>query len=566
MAGEKELTLMMRIRANAQDAQQVVQRFMRDIKKLSGEVRDYSDSARTGFRMAGGAVSAFFAPMGALVRIAGAGTVAMTAIGAAAVKSASEFESYRARLEAVMATEKQAAKAFEETRKFAAATPFETGDLVGARIILEGIGLSGVKSLKSVGNAAAAMGRSVTDMASLMGGIEAEPLRRLGIQIKRSGDTAEFEFRDRMGRLRKISATGAMQIRQELLGIFDIKFGGATTKLSTSFAGLLSTLKDNITMALAQIGEGMLPSVKKIVGGLGGTLDKMLEGGELKNLGVQIGDMISKFAAEFGGIVDQIKSTAETIRQAWTDGPETFRTVAGEALKSGATVFGRLFIETIGATADIWVGIGKILAAPFIESVMQLPGMGFAREKMAQSAVTGMSVADRRKLADDMGIFMPNDFLAGDAFVKNMRDQDQLRLITGSGAGAKLMQEGVGNFTKGLPARVDRIWGDASAEWKAFSGAVAPIVGVSSRAQQDYRAGERDPGLSVYSYGVMTNAGPEPYGSFTAPRGKFKVGQRAPEGGHIIKIERLEVRADNTRILQNELLSHVGPGSAVFAQ
>ena len=199
--------------------------------------------------------------IGAVLGAAGTGGLIGASIGASA-----KFEMLRLRLEAVTGSAKKANKMFAEMRKFAAATPLQLEDIVGARIMLEGIGVRGQAALEKVAEAAAAMNMPLRDAAAMIASMETEPLRRLGIEIKRSGESASIVFRDKVGRELKRTETGIMNIRRALLETFGMKFGGILGKASGTQAGLFSTLKDSVTELFAAVGDELAPTVKAVLG------------------------------------------------------------------------------------------------------------------------------------------------------------------------------------------------------------------------------------------------------------------------------------------------------------
>ena len=283
-----EMDLKQRVLVNGEQALAMYTRIERQIARLS-------DGAGRVGRSAGGALSAVGKVGGAIlaplrwasVALGGAAAGAI-AFGGAAIASAGNIEALRTRIEGVTATSEEAARVWRETMAMAAASPFETDELVEARIGLLNIGLTGQSALRSVGDAASVTQRGVSDFVGLLAGMETEPLRRIGISLKRDADSFEFTFRDKMQTVRKVTATSMEGAREALLGIFDVKYGGGMAKFASTWKGVTSTLMDNIKIGMAQIGEGMLPAAKAFFGHLNTTIGGWMESGKLEAFGAKL--------------------------------------------------------------------------------------------------------------------------------------------------------------------------------------------------------------------------------------------------------------------------------------
>lgn len=229
--------------------------------------------------------------------IAGTGLVALTA---ASIKAAASYETLELRLEAVTGSAQKAKRIFGELRTFAASTPLQLGDLTEARILLEGIGVTGQKALEKAASAAAALNKPIIEVASAVASIETEPLRRMGIEVRRVGDEATFSFRDKFGRSIKTVSKGIDETRRRLLDIFNVKFGGFLGKASQSFNGLVSTLRDGLKEAAAQLGSEMLPVASRFVSDLNAGISDLVKSGKLKEIGGNIGSALAALFTETG--------------------------------------------------------------------------------------------------------------------------------------------------------------------------------------------------------------------------------------------------------------------------
>lgn len=196
--------------------------------------------------------------------------------GAAAVKSASDFEKLQTSLNVLTGGAEQGAKAFERLVKFSAKTPFQLGDLAKVNNQLIGFGMStddAFDSLKLLGDVSAVAGADLTSVAvafgqsAAAGRVMQQDINQFinnGIPIYKilNGVTGAS-----VDQLRKMGSEG--KITFDLLKKGFIKatseggqFENGMQKLSQTFAGQFSTLKDNLNIALAKFGKILLPILK----------------------------------------------------------------------------------------------------------------------------------------------------------------------------------------------------------------------------------------------------------------------------------------------------------------
>jgi hypothetical protein len=456
MANQKELTLAMKIKANAAQAREEIAKVAGDIKNISGKIGSIGSATYNGGRSGLGALGKMagiaVAPLKILGGLAAVVGGATAGLGLAAINAAGDYESLQLRLEAVMATAKDAKKAFDETIKFANQTPFEAEDLINSRIVLEGIGIKGPRALKSTANAAAAMGRQVSELASVVASLETEPLRRLGIGVAREGDHVELTFRDKMGRLQKIVADGAMESRQALLKVFDIKFTGATDKLGGSWKGIVSTMGDTIKAAFASFGKGLLPAAKKFITFLSEGLGSLIESGKIEEIGRRAGawllDAVNKVIA--GVMV--IPQAAEAFSQTLAEAPGKMGELLGQVLTAAASIFVNTVVESWIASANMFKGIGKILAAAFMEEILQLPLMGNFRQSKTEDILNGMTPDERREIGIKHGINT-----ARPAAIARKMTAEQQAAFVAQQTGDKAMKSAMAETMSALPDALQRV-------------------------------------------------------------------------------------------------------------
>ena len=193
----------------------------------------------------------------------------IVAAGTAALKTAAEFETLQNSLNILTGSTEDGAKAFERLKKFSAKTPFQLQELVKVNNIMMGFGMSSDQaydSLSQLGNIAAIMGSDFSRLAINFGQVSAN-----GYALTR--DLREFVNNGLpiWGLLEKSTGRSIGQLQEmatEQQITFDMivnslkmateaggQFYRGLEKGSQTLQGVYSTFKDNVSIALAAIGE-----------------------------------------------------------------------------------------------------------------------------------------------------------------------------------------------------------------------------------------------------------------------------------------------------------------------
>ena len=193
----------------------------------------------------------------------------LAAVGGLAIKQAANFERLQTTLNTLTGSAEQGAAAFEKLVQFSAKTPFQLDELVKVNNTLMGFGLSANEAFDSLS--------MLGDIAGIVGG----DLQSIGIAFGQAAAEGRVMTRD----LRQFINNGVpiLDILAESMGVargeimdmasegkitFDIlnqafrdstseggKFEGGMKTLSQTLNGLFSTLKDNVNIALAELGQ-----------------------------------------------------------------------------------------------------------------------------------------------------------------------------------------------------------------------------------------------------------------------------------------------------------------------
>jgi len=215
----------------------------------------------------------------------------LLAVGTLAVRQAAKFERLQVTLNTLNGSAEEGAKAFERLVQFSAETPLQLEELTRVNNMLMGFGQTSddaFKSLKMLGDVAAVSGGNLTGIAVAFGQAAAEgrvmtrDLRQFinnGVPIldilSMSMGVARSEIME-MASEGKISFK-VLQDGFEFATGSQGRFNDGLKVLSQTLEGLFSTLKDNVNIALAELGQEIadtlnlkegIPALSKKIGEL----------------------------------------------------------------------------------------------------------------------------------------------------------------------------------------------------------------------------------------------------------------------------------------------------------
>jgi hypothetical protein len=236
------------------------------------------------------------------------------------VDVASEFEKFKTILETTEGSAAGADKAMKWVSDFAAKTPYELAEVTSAFVKLRAYGLDPTTGLlKTLGDTGAAMGKpimqAVEAIADAVTG-ENERLKEFGIKGSKSGGKVTYEFTDKAGKqqTRTVDANNRAMIESTLTAIWSEKYGGAMDKLSGTWAGMVSNLKDQwARFANNTMNAGLFDWMKTRLGGLLTELDRMAANGELQAWAERTGKALVTFAENAWALGKAIVDTTAKI-------------------------------------------------------------------------------------------------------------------------------------------------------------------------------------------------------------------------------------------------------------
>lgn len=178
------------------------------------------------------------------------------------VAAAAKIELFEIQLRAVTGSAAEAAKKLSAIREFARTSPLETEDVVKSYVRLRAVGIDPtIEQLKTLGGVALLFNREMAEVLDSLIGLNKRTLRKLGIEIDRTGAKAIIAS----GKIKKVVNKDSASIREALLEVWEERFPNAIEKGSKTFVAQMAILRSNIFEFQAQLAGVFLPSIKKAV-------------------------------------------------------------------------------------------------------------------------------------------------------------------------------------------------------------------------------------------------------------------------------------------------------------
>ena len=211
-------------------------------------------------------------------------SLALGAIGAGfiikgAIEAASKVENLSTQFSTLLGSTTLARQQMEKLSSFAASTPFQLEGIASASKQLLSFGFTqeeSIKNLESLGDAAAASGSGIGELAQIFGQVRAagkltgERLLQLQERAIPIGSVLAKSLGVAETSVRKLVSTGQVKFKDFEKAFKSLSseggiFSGGMKKLSETTTGLFSTLKDNIFLTLASLGKQFEPFIKAIL-------------------------------------------------------------------------------------------------------------------------------------------------------------------------------------------------------------------------------------------------------------------------------------------------------------
>lgn len=316
----------------------------------------------------------------------------ISAIGVLAVKSAADMEMMTTQFEVMLGSADKANEMMNQLRKFSAETPFALGDLAKGTQVLLSFGVAEEKvidTMRMLGDTAGGNAEKLNGLILAYGKVQTKGkasmeeinmmaergLPIIGVLTKQLGVTEKQFFKMvSAGKIGRDEVTKAFKTMTSEGGMF---FRGMQKQAETAI-GMWSTLKDNITLALAGIGAKVLPTLKGVMGqvtemiqgSLGGVIESLVSGlmplvktifsvlGGLMDTLLPIFNALFRFLSPIFGMLDAVIQLVMVFTKALSE-------ELGTALEDLADMFVPLFKQishTLQSLVPILSPILKILA------------------------------------------------------------------------------------------------------------------------------------------------------------------------------------------------------------
>ena len=193
--------------------------------------------------------------------------------GSQVVNVTREFDKLFATLKQATGSETAAKRIFAEIQTFAAETPFQLNEVVGAFIKLENRNFKPtIDQLRTMGDIATSQGKSLDQFVEAILDAqtgEFERLKEFGIVARKQGDDVRVSFR---GQTETIANTSE-SLSKYLLGLGKLPgITGASVAVAKTLDGSLSNMSDNFDRLFATLGasggilKGLVDGINDIVG------------------------------------------------------------------------------------------------------------------------------------------------------------------------------------------------------------------------------------------------------------------------------------------------------------
>lgn len=253
-------------------------------------------------------------------------TAAISSLPGRMINIAASFEKYKTVLENTLGSQEAANKLFDYLVDLSAKTPFTIDQLTESAVKLETYGLKTKDVLVTLGDTAASMSKplmmAVEAIADASMG-EFERLKEFGVKAITEGSKSYLMYIDKHGQTVKkaIDRNNPQIVQATLLGIWNEKYKGGMDKLSSTWAGMISTLKDKFTLIMAKIADsGFFDNIKAKLEGILDAIDGWIEDGTIDRVAekiskaltkiIQTGQDILNFFIDWGAVI-------VTVGKAW---------------------------------------------------------------------------------------------------------------------------------------------------------------------------------------------------------------------------------------------------------
>lgn len=375
----------------------------------------------------------------------GAIVAALAALTAPVVGAQREFDKLNASLITATGSADKAVVAFTALQSFAATTPYGVAEATEAFIKMRNMGLDpSERALRSYGNTAAAMGKSLEQMVEAVADAatgEFERLKEFGIKASQNGEKLTLTFKGASTTIKN----DAEAIEKYLMKIGEVDFAGAMVQRAATLDGAISQLADSWDSAMRTISaSGIGQAAQDGVIGLSASLS------DLETILLAISEAADKQAEKL--------SAASTIHKALTT---VFEAVSVLGVNV-AYVFRQVGNELGGLAAQATaVATGNFTQARIIGEQMKADAQRDRLEVDRQTAAILGAVEKAKKAAENAPKRAPGEDALAQFRIQREAERE-------SDAAAKRRAEQIKRETAAL-AELAGLTSSFAEEWKMLS-------------------------------------------------------------------------------------------------
>lgn len=304
-----------------------------------------------------------------------------------AIKTSFRFETLTVQFKTLLGSMDAARERMAMLAKFAETTPFEMEEVARASrtlTVMSGDALGSAWALRTVGDAAAATGANIEELAFWVGRAYAmiqagKPFGEAALRLQELGVLAP-QVRAKM---EELQASGASSVDvwttlTDHLATFD----GAMLDLSRTGDGLTSTLSDNWTAAVRTFGDAFQKAAKESIQFLINLLAKLQADGTIQRWAEAAVRALTPVKDLITAVLGGQESRGQALTAAW-DYLKAVFDYGGKVITAAAAEMGMMFAKAIPIAAN---GIGRLVGITQLTEKLS----GYSSDEIADDFVKMM--------------------------------------------------------------------------------------------------------------------------------------------------------------------------------
>ncbi len=283
-----------------------------DAERASRRTAKSATTMRTALGKLGKMARSAIVPITAIVATAatavGVLALAFKKVSGAVIQTGGSFEEYEMRLKTFLGSTEKAKETLARLIEVSNKTPYALGEIIDAFVSMTAQGIDADRVLMTLGDTAAATGKSLQQVAEAF--IDAavgefERLKELGVKARVAGDKITFAYADASGKMKQISTENNRDMIQSTLeSIWNERYAGAMDEFQTSWKGMVSNVGTMWTLFVKDIGDaGSFDELKATLATLSASFRQLKDDGTLTTWASAISTALSAVAIAMQGLI-----------------------------------------------------------------------------------------------------------------------------------------------------------------------------------------------------------------------------------------------------------------------